>query len=326
MRPELQALASSQGGVFLRAQALRCGYSKREIDYLLRRREWVRIRWGAYAEHALVATLEAADKYRLLVRAAMLRFADPALATHNSAAALHRLPLWGTDLSRVHVTRPERHAGRKRAGVTHHEASIPAEDRNTVDGVACTSAPRTAVDVAREYGFAPGVVVADAVLYGGADHDAMLRVAESMGDWPGSAQTLPVVRFADSGGESPGESLARIFLVEIGLPRPETQVVVRSGGFVARVDMLVPELRWVFEFDGRMKYRRTRDDCDPVVDDADVVWAEKQREDTLRDELELHVSRLVWGDLFGPRRRHTAQRLLAKAERLRAPGRWRRGA
>ncbi|MDQ4008209.1 MAG: type IV toxin-antitoxin system AbiEi family antitoxin domain-containing protein [Actinomycetota bacterium] len=326
MRPELRALTSSQGGVFLRGQALRCGYSKREIDHLLRRGAWVRIRWGAYAEHALVTTLDADDKYRLLVRAAMLRFADPALATHNSAAALHRLPLWGTDLSRVHVTRPERHAGRKRAGVTHHEASVATEDRLTVDGVSCTSVARTAVDVAREYGFGPGVVVADAALHGGADRDAMLHLAESMRDWPGSAQTLPVVRFADRGGESPGESLARIFLVEIGLPRPETQVVVRSGGFVARVDLLIPELRWVFEFDGRMKYRRTRDQCDPVVDDADVVWAQKQREDTLRDDLELHVSRMVWGDLFGSRRRRTAQRLLAKAERLRAPGRRRRGA
>jgi hypothetical protein len=326
MRPELQALAVSQGGAFLRYQALACGYSKREIEVLLRSRVWVRLRWGAYAEGALVDVLHEAGRYRLQVQAALLRFDPPAYATHNSAAVLHRLPLWGTDLSRVHVTRPGVHGGRKQAGVTHHEASIADEDRMEIDAVPCSSLQRTAVDVAREFGFQPGVVAADAALRRGADHTGMLRLAHSIRDWPGSARTLQVVRFADPGAESPGESLARIFLVEIGFPCPRTQVVIRSGDFMARVDMLIEELNWVLEFDGRMKYRRKRDDCDPVVDDGDVVWAEKQREDVLRDDLDHPVSRLIWADLFGRRRRAAAQRLWAKAERLGAPRHWRRSA
>lgn len=326
MRPELQAVAASQGGAFLRSQALACGYSKREVDTLLRTRAWVRIRWGAYAESEVVDVLDEAGRYRLLVRAALLRLDPPVLATHNSSSVLHSLPLWGTDLSRVHVTRPDVHCGRKQAGVTHHEASVADEDRVVVAGVPCTSLRRTAIDVAREFGFRPGVVTADAALRQGADHTAMLRLARWMRDWSGSAQTLQVVRFADPGAESPGESLARMFLVEIGFPRPKTQVAIRSGAFVARVDMLIEELNWVFEFDGRLKYRRTRDDCDPVVDEADVVWAEKQREDTLRDDLDHPVSRLVWADLFGARRRQKAQSLWAKAERLGAPRHWRRSA
>lgn len=326
MRPELQAQSASQGGVFLRRQALEHGYSKREIEWLLRSREWVRVRWGAYAERTLVEALDEAGRYGLLVRATMLVLDDPAVATHNSASVLHRLPLWGTDLSCVHVTRPGIHCGRKQAGVNHHEASLHDEDQVRVDGIPCSSLRRTAVDVAREYGFQPGVVAADAALRRGADQVGMLRLAESMRDWPGSAKTLQAVRFANPGAESPGESLARIFLVEIGFPCPETQVVITSGHFVARVDMLIRGLNWIFEFDGRMKYRRTRDDCDPVVDDADIVWAEKKREDILRDDLDYPVSRLVWADMFGARRRLAAQRLWAKAERLGAPKHWRRGA
>lgn len=326
MTPELQAIAATQGGAFLRRQATACGYTKREIEWLLRTREWVRLRWGAYAHRTLVESLDEAGRYLLLVRGSVLRFSPPMLVTHHSASALHGLPLWGTDLQRVHVTRPELHSGRKRAGVIHHEASVWAEDCVVVDGVPCTSLCRTAVDVAREYGFDAGVVAADAALRRGADHTGMLRLARSMRDWPRSPRVLQVVRFADGGADTPGESLTRIFLMQIGFPRPQTQVVVRHGAFVARVDLLVSELRWVIEFDGRAKYRRTRDDCDAAIDDADVVWAEKRREDVLRDELGYAVSRIVWADLFGSRRAETAQRLWAKAERLGAPKHWRRGA
>jgi hypothetical protein len=232
----------------------------------------------------------------------------------------------------VHVTRPLVHFGRIRAGVIHHEANIDPVDLIDVDGAPCTSPRRTALDVAREFGFEAGVVCADAALRRAgstatAERQAMESLAASMSSWPGSRPVLPVVRFADAGAESPGESLARMFLVAIGLPAPRTQVVFRLGQFVARVDMLVDELGWVVEFDGRGKYRRERDDCAPVVDDSDVVWAEKLREDQLRELPDVRaVSRLVWADLFGVRRQVAASRLWATAERLGVPARDRRTA
>jgi hypothetical protein len=327
MRPELEAVAAGQRGVFLRGQAVRCGYNDEEIRRLVRAGIWTRIRRGAYVATELWAALDDRARHALTTRAVMLRLDPPAVATHGSAAAVSELPTWGVDLTKVHVTRPELHCGRIAAGVVHHEAAIDPADVVDVAGLPVTSLCRTPLDVTRECGFQAGVVCADAALARGVDKTRMEELAARMTTWPGSRPVLPVLRFADAGAESPGESLARMFLVAIGLPVPVTQVVFRSGSFVARVDMLIEEFGWVIEFDGRLKYRRKRDDCDPVVDDGEVVWAEKQREDTLRGLPDVRaLSRLVWGDLFGVRRTEAAGRLWATAERLGVPISWRRAA
>jgi hypothetical protein len=68
-------------------------------------------------------------------------------------------------------------------------------------------------------------------------------------------------------------------------------------------------LQTVGEFDGLVKYCRT---LRPGQDIAEVLVAEKLREDALRDE-DLGVVRLIWTDLtdFGP----TARRLRARFRR-----------
>jgi hypothetical protein len=315
MRPDLAAVATAQHGVFLRSQALDCGYNDDDLRLGVRAGTITRIRRGAYVGTDLWNTLDAVGQHAMRARATLLRVDTPAVASHCSAAALTGLPTYGTDLGLVHITRPSVHFGRIRASVVHHEASLGAADLVDADGATCTSLRRTSLDVAREFGFEAGVVCADAALRRGAERDELEALAQTMSSWPGGRPVLPVVRFADGGAETPGESLARMLLVSIGLPVPRTQVVITSGPFSARVDMLVEELGWVVEFDGRSKYRRRRDDCDPSVDDADLVWAEKQREDELR-RLTRAVSRLVWSDLFGVRRQLVSSRLLATAERL----------
>jgi Transcriptional regulator, AbiEi antitoxin len=326
MRPELAALAAAQHGVFLRSQALECGYTDEDLRRSVRDGVLTRIRRGAYVDAELWSPLDEAGRHALLARVTLLRVDQPAVASHCSAAALLGLPLYNADLRHVHVTRPEVHFGRIRAGVVHHEASVDEIDIVDAEGSPCTSLRRTALDVARRFGFEAGVVCADAALARGVDPTRLEALAQGMRTWPGSRPVLPVVRFADGGAETPGESLARMFLVSIGLPAPRTQVLLEAGSFAARVDMLIEEYDWAVEFDGRMKYRRSRDDCDPVVDDADVVWAEKQREDELRG-LTRAVSRLVWADLFGARRQVAAARLWRTADRLGVPRRrWPRAA
>jgi hypothetical protein len=326
MRPELAALAAAQHGVFLRSQALECGYNDEDLRRSVRDGVLTRIRRGAYVDTELWSPVDDASRHALLARATLLRIDQPAVASHCSAATLLGLPLHDVQLGHVHVTRPEVHFGRIRAGVVHHEASVDEIDIIDAEGTPCTSLRRTPLDVARLFGFEAGVVCADAALRRGVDPTRLETLALTMSTWPGSRPILPVVRFADGGAESPGESLARMFLVSIGLPTPRTQVLLRSGSFAARVDMLIEEYAWAVEFDGRLKYRRTRDQCDPVVDDADVVWAEKQRENELRG-LTRAVSRLVWADLFGARRQVAAARLWRTADRLGVPRRpWPRAA
>lgn len=279
--------------------------------------------------------------HRLRTIAVLHHVHEPAVASHSSAVGLLGLPHWGTDRDLVYLTRDQHHAGRVEAGVAHHEATLPEWQTTTVEGLRCTNGARTAWDVGREFGFEAGVVVSDAVLRigrqderrgeagmlagprVGASRGDLDRLAGLMDDWPKARAAREAFVFADGGAESVGESLARMFVVALGFPAPRTQVVIEGDGLVARVDMLVDALDWVIEFDGRQKYRRTRDDCDPAVDDGDIVWAEKLREDALRARGQ-HVSRLVWADLFGRRRRQAGAALWRTAERIGAPREWTR--
>jgi hypothetical protein len=71
-----------------------------------------------------------------------------------------------------------------------------------------------------------------------------------------------------------------------------------GGGRVFEVDFGWPELQTVGEFDGLAKYRRL---LKPGQDPAEVVVAEKLREDEIRD-LGLRVVRWVWAEIddFAP--------------------------
>ena len=56
----------------------------------------------------------------------------------------------------------------------------------------------------------------------------------------------------DAGAESPQETRTRLVLIDAGLPRPQTQIVVRDhfGYAFARVDMGYEEFKVGVEYDG----------------------------------------------------------------------------
>jgi hypothetical protein len=106
VNPTLNVLRAIRGGVFTRADARACGYTDPDIDSLLSTGGWRRIRPGRYAafrDLALVTdeTLHVRRTFQLL------RESSGRTASHQSAAALHGLPLWGLDLSKVHLTLEE---------------------------------------------------------------------------------------------------------------------------------------------------------------------------------------------------------------------------
>jgi len=71
-------------------------------------------------------------------------------------------------------------------------------------------------------------------------------------NWPGAGRLELVLVLADGGAESPMETRLRLVLVDGGLPRPVTQLVVwdGSGRFVARVDLAYEDRRLAIEYDG----------------------------------------------------------------------------
>jgi hypothetical protein len=239
--------------------------------------------------------------HALLVQAALGELAPGAVASHVSAAVVHGLPTWGLPLQRAHVTFPRHTGGRRDARLHVHPAPLSTDDVAVVDGVAVTSIERTVVDIARTWAFEPAVAVADAALQAAGRTDAERAVRRKAIDaavrrakgWPGVPKARQVTAFADGCAESVGESRSRIAIARAGLPAPVLQWPVPCGDSTAYTDFGWPEQRTVGEFDGRSKYGRV---LKPGQDPAEVVYAEKLREDAIRAQ-RWEVVRWTWSDL-----------------------------
>ncbi len=288
-------------GTILRREALDLGLRPAEVDRLLRLGTWVRIRPGAYAERSTWLPASPEQRHLLLARAVLRSLNEPAVLAHTSAAVAHGLPVWGSDLSLVHVVRPaRRHGARVEAGVAHHSARLPSEHLTVVDGIPVTTVARTVLDHSRSVPFEPSVITADAALHRG--HVTPERLREMllwMGDWPGARGAGRAVMFADGRAETVGASRGRVFFHVHGMPKPELQVEIldRAGLLLARADFLFRRQRTIGQFDGRLKDREATGSR-PL---DEVVWVAKVREDGLRS-LGWEVVRFCWFDYDQPRR------------------------
>lgn len=116
-------------------------------------------------------------------------------------------------------------------------------------GVRVTPPIRTFIDIARDHGFAEGLIAADWLLANGYERDDLYLELARMG----RIRHLRVVRrcimWATALSESPYESLARALLIEAGVQGIEAQAW--AGGY--RMDLVVDG--WlVIEVDGDVKY------------------------------------------------------------------------
>lgn len=296
-------------GSVLRREALAFGVDDNEIDRLVRAGVWVRVRRGAYVARDVWRTASPEARHLIVARAVLRTLEEPAVLGYVSAAIVHGMPVWGADLSAVHVVRPQRrHGARREAGVVHHSAVLPDEHITVVNGVPVTTPARTVLDHARTTPFEPAVTTADAALHATlCTPGELLDMLTWMSTWPGARAAGRVVAFADARSESVGESRGRVFFLVNGLPIPELQVEIwdDSGVLLARVDFLFRAQRTIGEFDGRLKYRT----AGSGLPAEEVVWLEKRREDGLR-ALGCEVVRVVWVDYNTPaatvRRFHAA--------------------
>ena len=224
------------------------------------------------------------DVDRSVARAAgALVLVRDAVVSHAAAAAVHGLPTT-THQAVVCVTRPNRSGNRRRpdpARVHLHSARLEAADVRRIRGVAVTSPARTVCDLARASRGPSALVPADAALAAGAaTPGALAAVLRAQQGWPGSRMAGRVLALADPGAESPLESLVRgVLVLDGGLPVPLLQHPVRGAdGRMFRVDLCWPEHRTVVEVDGRVKYDNPRSGSA-----AAALWAEKRREDSIRE-------------------------------------------
>lgn len=242
----------------LRRAALAEGWSDEELGRRIRRGELTRLRPGAYA--APEVARDPVRRHRRMVTATLAALRRPAVVSHQSAAVLHGLPLWGVPLGRVHVTRTPPATAEVGRALHCHVARLREDDVVVVDGLAVTGVVRTALDLALD--------LARTLPFEGGGRDARRGAAPPparpgaargrpgrLGRVPGVRSATRAVRFADGRSESVGESRSRVLLHRLGLMPSTLQLEVAdaAGGSLGRAVFAWEEERVVGEFDGRVK-------------------------------------------------------------------------
>lgn len=218
--------------------------------------------------------------------------------SHDSAARALGIPMVDPRTGLVHVTREGVGGSRTQHGVKHHLGhELPARLVRVSD-IPVSGPARTALDLAREHGFAAGVVAIDHVVHRGTTlREFELEIAR-MTSGPYVRTARAALSFADSGAESIGESLTRVLLAELGWPRAETQFAVPVADGVRWCDLRVR--RHLVEFDGAVKFRSVEAGGLTALDPAEVAFRDRQR-DTDIGQWGLGISHVTWKDLFSGR-------------------------
>ena len=277
------------------SELLAQGYDKSELQRMVRHGDLLPVRRGAYVRTEVQpepASVE--ERHRLLVGAVAMG-GSGGVVSHASAAVLHGLPVWNNTITQVHLTRSRSTGAKRRGDIEVHSATLPPAQVTLVDGLPTTSLARTVADLGRTLPFAQAVAAGDRAAALGLDFGDLEQVLETMQQWPGVRQARRVANFLDGRSESAGESVSRVRLCEQGLPSPipQREIFDDAGRLIARVDFAWLQHRTVGEFDGRVKYGAL---LKPGQRIEDVIYAEKLREDALRDA-GWQVVRWIWADL-----------------------------
>lgn len=130
-------------------------------------------------------------------------------------------------------------------------AGDPGDDVAVRDGVPVTDPVRTAVDCALFFDRYPALAALDAFLRAGVSRDRVRRRFHVLAAGsPGRRQAAELIALADPRAQSPGESWARLLIIDAGLPAPVPQVAVPCAGGRFYLDLGFVRHRTAVEYDG----------------------------------------------------------------------------
>ena len=300
MNAKARAIAAANHGLLTRAQLLDAGVSPAHIRHMLTSGELVSVRHGVYALGEVWAELdEFSGRPLLRARAAVRTMHRDWVASHDSAAHVHRLPILNPPEPHVHITRPGFTGAWTKNGVKHHLARFSQDQVVEIDDLRALDLARTAVDIAREHGTPYGEIACDSVLHRGVPRAALEAALGVMEHWPHVIRARDAVAFADAGAESLVETLGRILVAALGVGEVETQ-------FPFRVDD--GRIRWgdirvgchIFEVHGKSKYVPADEGGLATRPITEVVWGEKKREREAHRQ-GLGMSMIIFEDYWAPR-------------------------
>jgi hypothetical protein len=285
------------------------GASPRRVRADVASGELVRIRPGVVV--AGEAWRSATPERRIVARARALHAvsAAPPVFSHETAAALHGLPLFRPHPTSVHVIAAPGRPGAA-SGVVRHRGE-PDPDVEERQGIVVTSLARTVSDVVRTMTFERAVTIADGALRsrfasGNARYDTegaasfreqALEIAVRSAH--GRARATRALEFADGRAQLPGESISRIRLHQLGFREIGLQSrVAGPGGRDYFVDFALDEAAAFGEFDGSIKY--VDDRMTDGRTSAEVFDREKRREDWIRGRTQRRLARWGWSHVSTP--------------------------
>lgn len=268
-----------------------------------------RLRRGRYLCSDTWAALDARSRHCALVQATLDSCRAPLVVSHESAGALWGFPVLDGWPDVVHVLDPSRRTGKRTARIARH-AGDPGPTV-LLDGLVCTAAARTAVDIALLRGFAAALMTFDFGLHEGLfTRDQLQAHLAERPRAPGRRGAAAAAELADAAVMSAGESLSRASMHERRIPQPELQKQFRGArGESFLVDFWWPHVGVIGEFDGRTKYLDPRMRGGRSVER--VLLDEKARHDALAVLPE--VRNIVRWDYATARRSGQLARVLAAA-------------
>ncbi|SDQ45167.1 hypothetical protein [Microbacterium sp. cf332] len=219
---------------------------------------------------------------------------DPVFS-HVTAAALHGLPVHRGDDARVHTLELGAAPAPSRGDVVRHRHYVAATDITSVDALRTTNLARTLFDVLCAESAETATAAMDVALrsvawrgrgvYEAAAAAALSAAVAARIEHAPGARGIRRARFvaaiADGRAQLPGESVSRLWMLQLGAAQPALQYPVAiGGGRCAFLDFAWPTLRRFGEFDGDGKY------LDPAL------TAGRSPRDVLRDQRE-RESRIV---------------------------------
>ena len=263
----------------------------RQLRHWLAKGIVTRIVPGAYVLTAGLAELDVDATFRLRT-IALARLYPHLQFSHDSAAAMWRLPSLGPWPRLSHVSAAPEAGGRSTALFTRHGVGLDPL-ATSIEGARVSSLPRTLAEVATQRSFGRAVAMLDDGLrahdnteyrYGlpVPAKDEVLEQLSQLGKVPGFARAAHAVQFADGRSGSVGESLSRVQMLALDVEIPELQVsFYDAAGHIGDVDYFWRERGIAGEFDGNSKYGDARRYAKGLTA-QELLIAEKRREDRLR--------------------------------------------
>lgn len=203
------------------------------------------------------AELTTADR----ARAAMLWSKGRGVVAGVTASALHGAK-WVDDGQPVELIWRNQHAPR---GVITRNERLDGDEFAVVDGISVTTAARTALDLGRHLDRDAAVTRLDALAHatGISAVDVEPLLIRHRGS-RGVQKAREAIALMDAGGTSPKETWLRLLIVDAGLPKPQSQLMVHNGDHypLAYLDLGWEKFMVAVEYDGdqhrtdRQQYRK----------------------------------------------------------------------